>query len=499
MQEYPHWPPDLGFCLTVICSTQELEADELLLEYPTMTDRGYARISLDTQASGSITKQRARIEAFAGTDIEWYVDESVSGSKVPFYERPRGGRLLADLKPGDRVLVTKIDRAARSVRDLLNLVERIDEAGASIVFVDQNIDTSGPMGRFMLTLLGAIAELEAAIIGERRRESLEQFAQEGRHAAGLAPFGFEAVPNPSGRGLVIRPHPEEGPLLKGAIDRVLNGEPHVRVAESLGLSTSGFSQLLRNPRLAGMTPTNGGVVLTNGIPRVDPEAGIMGMAEWAQMQSLLGREKTWSRHRGIGAALTCGVCGDRLYFNASKRKPESAMYKCRRTSPVHRDGTPSATVNALNAERHVEKVLMERFGNNRGVIAYWQDSTDARAEAVALARVQLQEVRRRQDAANTDEEEEALLEQYFAAKRALRDAEAMPSTRRLVTKPTGRTLAAEWEDADPDGRVVMLKTVGQWVVQPGRLPIEDKVQLVESKPDLSVGLRSITPMESLDG
>ena len=75
---------------------------------------------------------------------------------------------MADLQQGDRVLVTKIDRAARSVRDLLDVVERIENAGASIVFVDQGIDTSGPMGRFLLTLLGAIAELEAAIMAERR-------------------------------------------------------------------------------------------------------------------------------------------------------------------------------------------------------------------------------------------------------------------------------------------------------------------------------------------
>src|SRR5687768_8693795 len=122
-----------------------------------MTDRGYARISLDTQQSGSISKQTERIKAVAGSDVQWYKDESVSGSKVPFAERPEGGRLMADLQKGDRVLVTKIDRAARSVKDLLNLVERIEKAGASILFVDQAIDTSGPMGRFLLTLLGAIA------------------------------------------------------------------------------------------------------------------------------------------------------------------------------------------------------------------------------------------------------------------------------------------------------------------------------------------------------
>lgn len=452
-----------------------------------MTDRGYARISLDTQASGSIGKQRSRIEQYAGTGIVWYVDESVSGSKVPFAERLEGGRLMDDLQPGDRVLVTKIDRAARSVRDLLDLVERIDSIGASIVFVDQNIDTSGPMGRFLLTLLGAIAELEAAIIAERRRESLEAFAQEGRHAVGRAPYGFESVPNPNGRGLVIRPHPVTGPLLVDAITKVLQGEKQEDIAHSLGLSKSGFSSLLRNPRLAGMTPSGDGVVTIDGIPRIDPDAGIMGLAEWERLQESINKPKGWSRHDGIGAALICSLCGDRLYYQASKRKPEYATYKCRKA--------PGASIIARNAEAEIERVFLDRFGDQRGVVTYVEDSGDERAEAVALARVRLQEVRRRQDAAITEEEEDALLPAYRAAKRALRDAEAMPSTSRLVTRPTGRTIREEWADATPEARVRMLKVAGDWMVYPGRMPIEQKVRLVEREIDMSGILANLTPIE----
>lgn len=464
-----------------------------------MTDRGYARISLDTETSGSIDKQRSRIEKYAGAGIEWYLDESVSGSKVPFADRPEGRRLLADLEQGDRVLVTKIDRAARSVRDLLNLVERIDKVGASIVFVDQNIDTSGPMGRFLLTLLGAIAELEAGIIAERRRESLEQFAQEGRHAVGRAPFGFESVPNPSGRGLVIRPDPEEAPVLIDAIERVLRGERQGPVAASIGISESGFSRLLRSPRLAGMTPANGGVVMVNGVPRVDPESALMTVAEWNRLQQALNKGKTWTRHGGIAEALTCSGCGDRLYYQ-SRPKVEQSTYFCRRARDEHRvDRVPTSAIQVRIAEAEVERMFLERFGDERGVETYWQDSSDARAEAVALARVQLQEVRRRQDAATTDEEEDALLGDYRAAKRALRDAEAMPSERRLVTKHTDRTVADEWRDADPEQRVRMLKLAGQWVVYPGRLPIDQKIRLVPRKPDMeALKANLIAPMSIED-
>ena len=204
--------------------------------------RAYVRISLDTAESGSIAKQRRRIaaaEVARGRDpeaVSWYSDESVSGSKVLFAERPEGARLLADLQPGDRVVMTKIDRAARNVADLLSLVQRIRGAGASVRFVDNDIDTDGPYGQFMLTMLGALAELEANIISERRKESLGAFVAEGRHAVGKAPIGLRSIPNPSGRGLVLAIDPETAPLVREAVERVMAGESQNSVRESLGLS-----------------------------------------------------------------------------------------------------------------------------------------------------------------------------------------------------------------------------------------------------------------------
>lgn len=458
-----------------------------------MTDRGYCRISLDTKASGSITKQKAQIRSATGNDIEWYVDESVSGAKVPFNDREGGGALLNDLQSGDRVFVTKIDRAARSVKDLLNLVQHIKDAGASIVFTEQKIDTDDVYGQFMLTLLGAIAELEANIIAERRRESLVSFNNEGRHAIGKAPFGFHSVPNPKGRGLVIRPHPEESVILLDAITRVLSGEAHEKVAESIGMSKSGFSRLIRNPRLAGMTPLNGGVVTIEGVPRIDPETAIMSLVEYTNLQEVLNKtDKGWNRHGGIGPALSCSECGERLYFGASKRNADYSTYKCRRVHPIHKaEGRPSASVIAKNVEEYVEAEYLRRFGSQQHMTVEIQDTNTERSEAVALARLTLQEIRRQQDAAQTDDEEEALYGQYLKAKRALREAEAIPSSRKEVWVPSGHTLAEEWQLTDADGRVLLLKAMGQWQVKPGRLPIEEKVELVE--PDVSRAIGELIP------
>jgi DNA invertase Pin-like site-specific DNA recombinase len=433
-----------------------------------MTDRAYARISLDTAASGSIAKQRSRLARHAHGEPEWYVDESVSGSKVPFAERPAGKQLLADLERGDRVLVTKIDRAARNVRDLLGLVEEIEKAGASIVFVDQNIDTAGPMGRFLLTLLGAVAELEAAIIAERRRESLIAFREEGRHAVGRAPYGLQSVPNPDGRGLVLRPHPEESVVLREAVESILAGESQRKWARVVGMGEPAFSRLLRNDRLAGVVSSG-----PEGV-RLDEDQAVFSLLEWERLQEHLDRpEKTWTRTGGYGPALACGVCGDRLYLNLAKTGHHT--YRCRRVK--HAPGSPSASVMRVNADRHIETEFLARFGA-LPVIDYIEVQTSrARSEAVARARLDLEAVRTAQDRAETDEEEEALHLAYLRAKKALRAAEALPEETVTEEVVTGETFRDVWERSDDDARTGLLLRFGRWVVSPGRLPIAEKVRL----------------------
>lgn len=439
-----------------------------------MTDRAYARISLDTAASGSIAKQRARLTRASDGEPVFYIDESVSGSKVPFRERPAGAKLLAELQRGDRVLVTKIDRAARNVRDLLALVEHIESVGASIVFVDQNIDTAGPMGRFMLTLLGAVAELEAAIIAERRRESIAAFREEGRWAVGRAPYGLHSVPNPNGRGLVLRPHPEQAETLRRAAEGILAGDSQRKWARVVGMGEPAFSRLLRNERLAGVLDSSKGKL------RLDPDQAIFSLAEWRELQSFLNRPtKSHTKADGYGAALICATCGDRLYLNRSTKGYHT--YRCRRVAPEHeRDGRPSVTVMRANADEHIERKFLARFGKLPVVHELAIDSSSARDEAIARARLKLDAIRAAQDDAESDDEEERLFQQYRAAKRELRDAEAMPTERVTQRIETGEIMRDVWERAGDDERVEMLLRVGRWVVQPGRMPIDEKIQLHET-------------------
>ena len=124
--------------------------------------RGYARVSTDGQ---DLATQHELLKA-AGAELVF--SEKQSGIKT---DRAALTRCLASLEPGDTVLVTKLDRLARSTRDLLNTLATIGEPGASFRSLgDPWADTTTPHGRLMLTVLGGLAEFERHLILSRTNE-----------------------------------------------------------------------------------------------------------------------------------------------------------------------------------------------------------------------------------------------------------------------------------------------------------------------------------------
>src|SRR6478672_9905802 len=124
-----------------------------------MTVYGYARVSTqDQQLTGQLTTLKA---AGAATIFR----EKVSGVRA---DRPQLAKLMAGLKPGDVVTVTKLDRLGRSTRELLDLIDKISKAGASFRSLGDPLwDTASSQGRLLSTMLAAIAEFERELIKER--------------------------------------------------------------------------------------------------------------------------------------------------------------------------------------------------------------------------------------------------------------------------------------------------------------------------------------------
>ena len=132
---------------------------------------GYARVSTDDQSLDSQTD--ALLEAGA----EKIFADKISGSRRT---RPELDRMLEQLRDGDVVTVTKYDRLARSLKDLLEIVEAIRERGAGFRSLAEDIDTTTPAGRLVFHVFASIAQFERERISERTREGLASARKRGR-------------------------------------------------------------------------------------------------------------------------------------------------------------------------------------------------------------------------------------------------------------------------------------------------------------------------------
>ncbi|MFV1607229.1 recombinase family protein [Phaeobacter sp. JH20_10] len=132
---------------------------------------GYARVSTDDQSLDSQT------DALAAAGAAKLFADKVSGSKR---ERPELDKMLDQLRDGDVVTVTKYDRLARSLKDLLEIVESIRARGAGFRSLAEDIDTTTPAGRLVFHVFASIAQFERERISERTREGLASARKRGR-------------------------------------------------------------------------------------------------------------------------------------------------------------------------------------------------------------------------------------------------------------------------------------------------------------------------------
>lgn len=125
--------------------------------------RAYVRVSTEEQNEGR------QLEALKKHDIDiWYV-EKISGKNA---DRPELKKMLEEAEEGDIIYVHDFSRLARSVMDLLTIVEDLNKRGIHLVSNKEYVDSSTPTGKLMLTMIGAIAEFERTNMLERQREGI---------------------------------------------------------------------------------------------------------------------------------------------------------------------------------------------------------------------------------------------------------------------------------------------------------------------------------------
>jgi len=184
-----------------------------------MTVYGYARVSTNGQ---TLASQDGQLHAAGCAKV---YSEKISGVRS---DRPELAKLLRRLNPGDVLMVTRLDRLARSTRDLLNILDTIAKAEAGFKSVaDAWADTTTPHGRLMLTILGGLAEFERELIRARTGE--------GRTRAKARGVRFGRPPS-----LTVHQRQE-------VIQRLAEGVAQADLARTYGVSQATISRMQPGP------------------------------------------------------------------------------------------------------------------------------------------------------------------------------------------------------------------------------------------------------------
>lgn len=141
-----------------------------------LTQYGYARVSSKQQ---SLSTQLNKLSEY-GIEMGNIFQEKVSGRKKE--EREQFNKLLNKVETGDVIVVTKLDRFARSTKDALNTISLLEDKGVGLVVLNmggQKVDTTSPIGKFMITMLSGVAEFEADMIRERQLEGISEAKERG--------------------------------------------------------------------------------------------------------------------------------------------------------------------------------------------------------------------------------------------------------------------------------------------------------------------------------
>lgn len=133
---------------------------------------GYARVSKGDEQSNA-----AQITALKAAGCRRVFEETASGGR---WDRPVLQDMIEHLRDGDVVVVWRLDRLTRSLKDLLHLMEKIEAANAGFRSLTESIDTTTPAGRMLMQMVGSFAEFERAMIRERTHAGVAQARAEGR-------------------------------------------------------------------------------------------------------------------------------------------------------------------------------------------------------------------------------------------------------------------------------------------------------------------------------
>ena len=286
----------------------------------------YIRVSTDYQAEEgySIEAQKEQLTAYCVSkrikDYDYYIDGGWSGSNI---DRPEIQRLIADVKEDkiSHVIVYKLDRLSRSQKDTLFLIEDVfNPHGVDFVSLNESMDTSTPMGRLMIGILSAFAQLERENIKLRTRMGMKERVKTGKWmGGGNPPFGFDYDRN---QGILV-PN-QDAEKVRQIYSLYIEGYTPQNIATMLGLKYDRLIvQILRRKN-------NYGSIEYKGEEYKGAHQAIISKETYDRAMQCMEERKvvraTNNSHLLTGL-IYCGKCGARMrYVKWSKKGYRIACY-----------------------------------------------------------------------------------------------------------------------------------------------------------------------------
>lgn len=325
----------------------------------------YTRVSTSMQIDGfSLAAQKARIDNYAKSQdidiIREFSDEGKSGKSIEGREDFKS--MLDYIKAGehvDYIIVYKLSRFGRNIRDILDTFEFIREHKVNLICVEDGIDSSKSMGKVIITILGALSELERENIAVQTMEGRKEKARQGKWNGGQAPYGYKIV---DGKLVVVE---DEAEIIRMIYNLFINDNGMKKVADylndrgyrrkpyknnSLKLFTSDFvKRVLDNEVYMGkisygkrqrqkkkgtrnqyVTVKSDDYIVSEGIHKAIVSEDVWQKAHKKRKATGVANIKTHSldHEHKLSGILKCPVCGDSMYgnVNRSRKKDGSEEY-----------------------------------------------------------------------------------------------------------------------------------------------------------------------------